>query len=175
MSEIIKTKSIGPGIVDVEEDFILSEEPMSRLVFHAQIHDKGIRGKIIRQRRESKIDRWIPDKAVDIRTLGKNESINIDVSTDAVKKLYLAISKLTKILKQHGIEYGEKEYAVVDPKNVIITDENKIEYIKKILDAGYDEELWKYLAESNPTLVTKMANAKLIAERQVILKDLGVD
>lgn len=124
MSKIIRTESIGRGIADVSEDFILSEEPMSRLVFHAMIHEGGIRGKIIRQRRESKADVWISDEAIDIRTLGKKESINIDVSTDAVKKLYMAISKLAEILKQYGVEYGENTYAVVDPDAVIITNEN---------------------------------------------------
>ena len=73
MDDIITTKSIGARIAEVEEDFILSEEPMSRLVFRAQIHPGGIRGKIIRQRRESKTDVWVPDEAIDIRTLGKKE------------------------------------------------------------------------------------------------------
>ena len=172
MSKIIKTESIGRGIADVAEDFILSEEPMSRLVFHAMIHEGGIRGKIIRQRRESKADVWIPDKAIDIRTLGKKESINIDVSTDAVKKLYMAISKLVEILKQYGVEYGENTYAVVDPDAVIITNENKVAYIKKIIAAGYDEEVWDNLAESNPSLVIKLSYAKIQSTKRKIVEDL---
>jgi len=71
MNDIIATKSIGAGIVEVKEDFVLNEKPMSRLVFHAQIHDKGIRGIIIRQRRKSNDDVWVPDETVDIRTLEK--------------------------------------------------------------------------------------------------------
>ncbi len=169
MSDIVNTKSIGSGIADVTEDFILSEEKMSRLVFHAQIHKKGIRGKIIRQRRESTSDIWIPDKAIDIRSLGKNESINIEIKTEAIKNLYLAIVKLANILKNCGIEYGEHSYAVVNPNNVIITDENKTAYIRKLLEAGYDEEVWNNLIETNPSLVTKLANAKIIADKQQIL------
>jgi hypothetical protein len=34
MSEFITTKSVGAGIEEAEEDFILDEQPMSRLVFH---------------------------------------------------------------------------------------------------------------------------------------------
>jgi len=172
MSKIIRTESIGHGIANVSEDFILSEEPMSRLVFHAQIHDNGIRGRIIRQRRESNNDVWVPDEAIDIRTLGKKESINIDVSTDAVKKLYIAISKLAEILKQHGVEYGENEYAVVDPDTIIITDENKVAYIGKIIAAGYDKEVWENLAELNPSLVTKLSYAKIQSIKRKIVKDL---
>lgn len=172
MNDIITTKSIGSGIAEVEEDFILCEEPMSRLVFHAQIHKAGIKGKIIRQRRESPDDMWIPDQAINIRTLGKKESINLDVNTEAVKNLYLAFSKLAGILKQRGVEYGENKYAVVDPDSVVITDENKVAYIKKLIEAGYDEEIWVSLVESNPTLTTKLAYAKLQSRKQEIIDEL---
>jgi len=172
MNDIIKTKSIGPGIVEIEEDFILWEEPMSRIVFHAQIHEKGIRGKIIRQRRESKTDKWIPDKAIDIRSLGKNETINLTLHTDAVTKFYSAILKLANILKQRGVEYGQHEYVVVDPKSVVITDENKVTYIKKILDAGYTKEVWNNLVESDPSLVTKLSYAMQQNARQKLVEEL---
>lgn len=131
MSEIISTKSIGRGFVDIKEDFILIEEPMSRIVFQAQIHSKGIRGHVIRQRRESNDDIWISDKAIDIRTLGKNESIHLELRTEATKNLYIALTQLISILTERGIEYGSNTYAVVDPNKVIITDDNKIEYIKR--------------------------------------------
>jgi len=172
MGDIITTKSIAAGIAEVEEDFILSEEPMSRLVFHAQIHQKGIRGRIIRQRRDSKNDSWIPDEAIDIRTLGKKETINLKINTEAVKKLYLAILKLANILKQRGVEYGEHKYAVVDPASVIITDENKVAYIKKILEAGYDQDVWNNLVESNPPLVTKLSYARIQDAKRKVVEEL---
>lgn len=172
MNDYITTKSIGRGIAEVEEDFILCEEPMSRLVFHAQIHNRGIKGKIIRQRRELASDQWIPEKAVDIRTLGKNETINLTIDTDGVKNLYLAIVKLANILKQKGVEYGENKYAVVDPDKVIITDENKTKYIKKIINAGYGEDVWNNLTESNPSLVTKLSYAQIQATKKHIIDKL---
>lgn len=173
MNDIITTKSIGTGIVDVEEDFILCEEPMSRLVFHAQIHNGGIRGKIIRQRRESKDDSWSPDKSIDIRTLGKNESINLDINTESLKKFDLAISKLKNILAQRGVEYGQNKYSVVDPNSVVITNENKVAYIKKILEAGYDEAVWENLVESNPSLVTKLSYARIQYTKSNIVQELS--
>ena len=173
MNDIITTKSIGVGIAEVEEDFILCEEPMSRLVFRAQMHKKGIRGKIIRQRRESRDDEWIPDEAIDIRSLGKKESINIDVNTEAVKNLYLAIFKLAKILHQRGVEYGENKYAVVDPETVVITDENKITYIRKLIEAGYDEDVWNSLVESNPSLITKLSYARIQGKKQEVVDALS--
>lgn len=173
MDNIISTKSIGFGIAEVEEAFILSEEPMSRLIFRALIHKKGIRGQIIRQRRESKNDVWIPDKKINIRTLEKNEGINLDINTAAVTNLYYAILKLANILKEHGIEYGKHEYAVVNPETVIITESNKTSYIKKIIDAGYNEDVWEYLTESNPSLATKLSYARIHDIKQKTIEELS--
>lgn len=171
MSEKIKTKSVGLGIADVEKDFILSEKPMSRLVFHAKIHNKGIRGKIIRQRRETNTDKWIPEKTINIRELEKNESICLDMNTEAINNLYSAILKLARILREYGVEYGENEYLIVDPNSVIITEDNKVEYIRKIQEAGYSNDFWKSLTESDPDLATKMSYAKIIADRKVVLEE----
>lgn len=171
-SGIITTRSIASNIVDIDEDFILDETPMARLVFHAQLHSKGIRGRIIRQRRKSKEDNWIPDESIDIRTLGKCESINIDLNTNAVRNLYSAIIKSLKILKEKGIKYGTNQYAIVNPDNVIITGENKVAYIKKIISAGYDEDVWDSLVESNPSLVTKLSYARIQTKKQKVVEEL---
>lgn len=171
-TEIVTLKKIGNNIVEVQEDFILIEEPLSRLVFQAQIHKNGIRGKIVRQRRESKNDYWVPEKSIDIRTLGKNESINIELRTAAVENLYLAIAKLANVLHQEGIRYGENTYKIVDNDSLIISDKNLAVYIRKLMEAGYDEEVWNNLAESNPTLVSKLSYARVQNEKRKVITEL---
>ncbi|MFA5067514.1 MAG: Shedu immune nuclease family protein [Candidatus Izemoplasmatales bacterium] len=170
--ESISTKSVGKNIASIEEDFVLSEEPMSRLVFRAQIHSKGIRGRIVRQRRESEKDDWVPDKAIDIRDLGKNEFINIDLPTKAVKNFDDAINKLTKILNDQGIKYGRATYITAEADNanqVIITNKNKAIYINKLLSEGYSEEVWASLVEKNPNLATKLSMGRIQAIRSNVL------
>jgi hypothetical protein len=66
----IKTTSLSKGVAKVEP-VVLSEEPMSRLVFDPIIHNQGVKGSIIRQRRESKTDQWVSDKLINIRKLQK--------------------------------------------------------------------------------------------------------
>lgn len=171
-NQLVTTKSIGSNIANVEEDFILEEKPQSRLVFQAQIHEGGIRGKIVRQRRESTSDSWVPDLAIDIRSLGKKESINIELHTEAVSNFYTAIQKLSKILQQKGIRYGETQYAVVDPKSVVITDSNKIDYIRKLLEAGYSQDVWETLIESNPSLATKLSHSKIQSIKEAVVREL---
>ena len=145
---------------------------MSRLVFRAQIHSKGIRGRIVRQRRESEKDDWVPDKAIDIRDLGKNEFINIDLPTKAVKNFDDAINKLTKILNDQGIKYGRATYITAEADNanqVIITNKNKAIYINKLLSEGYSEEVWASLVEKNPNLATKLSMGRIQAIRSNVL------
>lgn len=174
INDIITTKSIGPNMVEIEKDFILDEKPMSRLVFHAQMHSKGIRGQIIRQRRESKDDVWIPDEAVNIRTLGKKESINLDINTEAMRKLYSTLLKLSNILNQKGIAYGEKKYTVADSDSVVISDKNKVTYIKKILNSGYGEDVWSNLVDSNPSLAMKLSYARIQSAKLKVVKELKI-
>ncbi len=161
MTDTITTKTIGKGIAEVSEDFILYEEKMSRLVFRAQIHNSGIRGRIVRQRRETSQDTWDDEKAIDIRTLGKNEYINIDFPTEAIAKLFSAINQLAGILRNRGVEYGENTYAVVDPRQVIITDSNKSQYIEKLLSKGYSESFWEELVKQDPDLATRLSMARV--------------
>jgi len=90
-----------------------------------------------------------------------------------VKNLFLTISKLANILKKQGVEYGENAYAVVDPSSVVITDENKIAYIKKVIDAGYSKDIWNNLAESDPSLVTKLSYARIQSTKQKVVEELN--
>ena len=67
----IKTKSIGKDFVDVGE-YILEDTPRTRFAFKAQMHPRGIRGDIIRYKKDSdgNIEAVIP---VDFRSLHNEE------------------------------------------------------------------------------------------------------
>ena len=172
MKNEIKTKSLGHNIAKIEDDFILDEKPLSRLIFQAKIHHKGITGDIIRQRRVSKNDTWISDQKVDIWKYKVGELKTVKLSTEAVKKLYQAIQELESILEDKGVEYGKRKYAVVNPSKVIITEENKSKYIKKILESGYGQDIWKDLAEQDPSLVTKLSQIRIQEQRKKIVQTL---
>ena len=45
----VTTSSIGPGIVEVEEEQVLYETERTVIVFKAQMHTEGIRGRIIQR------------------------------------------------------------------------------------------------------------------------------
>ena len=57
MNEKITTNTIGRNFARVEEDFVLEETTNTRIVFRAQLHPGGIRGRIIRIKRSTG-DSW---------------------------------------------------------------------------------------------------------------------
>lgn len=167
----INTKTIGKGISETDI-IVLEDKPMSRLIFKPQIHENGIRGFLIRQKRNNKTEEWKDEQSLKLRDLKDFEGVKFEIPSEGVKKLFLGIKKLGAILREKGIEYGENSYTVLNPDSVIITDENKVKYIKKILEAGFEEEIWDSLVESNPNLATKLSYARIQIERNNVLEEL---
>lgn len=171
MNQTISTKSIGKGIAETDV-IVLEEKPLSKLIFKPQIHDKGIRGFIIRQKRKNRSEEWKDEQLIKLKNLTDCDGVNFEIPTEGIEKLFLGIKKLAAILRDNGIEYGEHSYKIVDPDSVIITDENKAQYIKKILEAGYEEETWENIVELSPDLATKLSYARIHIERKKIINEL---
>ena len=51
--ETITTQSRGNGFVEVNQEFLLDETPRTKTVFKAAMHSGGIRGDIIRYRKDA--------------------------------------------------------------------------------------------------------------------------
>lgn len=171
MNQTISTKSIGKGIAEAGV-IILEEKPLSKLIFKPQIHERGIRGFIIRQKRKKSSEEWKDEQSIKLKDLTDCDGVNFEIPSEGIKNLFLGIKKLSAILKQGGVEYGEHSYTVVDPSSVVITDKNKAQYIKKILEAGYEEETWENIVELNPDLATKLSYARIHVERKKVLDEL---
>ena len=81
--------------------------------------------------------------------------------------------KLIEFIKDiEEVDFDATTYTIVDPEKVIITDENKVAYVKKLIDAGLGEDVWMYLSESNPTLIKKLTYARIQSRKQDVLDDL---
>lgn len=166
----VTTKSVGRGIVNVEEDFVLEETPMSRLVFRAQIHSGGIRGKLIRMRRLGN-GNWMDDRHVDIRDFDPGQGVNIELKTETVKKLVEAIDKLKTLLDEQGVQYGTNKFVTARAGEVIVTDSNKAHYINELLEKGYSRDVWEKLIETDPDLATKLSLSRIYFERKKLVED----
>jgi hypothetical protein len=166
--EIITTQSKGSGFVEINQEFLLAETQTTKIVFKAAMHPGGIRGDIIRYKKDSSgnNEKLIP---VDFRSLHEDEGVKITLPTEAVGVLYQTFEQLQKLLAEKGVQYGSHNFTIADEDTLVITDRNKAGIIQKLLDASLGEDVWAQLVRNNPGIATRLAYAKLQEDRAVTL------
>lgn len=162
--ETITTRSVGRGFAEVEEDFVLDDTPRTKTVFRAQIHRGGFRGQIIRYRKDANgnSEEVVP---VNFNQLHENEGVEIKLKTEAAKKLDEAFAKLTQLLQERGVQYGQHQFSINEAGALVITDANKVAVVNGLLERNLTEEVWSDLSQNNPDLTTRLSWAKIHANR----------
>lgn len=170
--DIITTRSVGAGIADVNEDFILDDSPRSRTVLRAQIHNGGVKGDIIRFRKGANgaLEEIVP---VNFNSLHENDSIKIPLDTAATTALNGAFSRLSELLAQQGVQYGVNQFTVSPSGALVITDENKASIIRGLIEHDLGEEVWAQISTGNPNLASRLAAARLQEEREQALAEFA--
>lgn len=166
--DTITTHSRGNRYVEVEEEFVLDETPRTRTVFKAAMHSDGIRGDIIRYRKneDGEYEDTVP---INFNSLHPDEGIKITLTTAATRVLYEKIKQMKAILERQGIQYGVHDFALVNVDSLVINDQNKASVIRHLLDANYGEDVWRQLSQSDPNIATRLANSKIQEDRQSAL------
>lgn len=160
----ITTKSLSPNFAETGES-VLKETAQTELVFKAQIHGGGVRGTIIRYKKDKSGKRKDP-VPVDFRKLHPHEGVEIELDTEALSKLLQCINERRAILEARGIELGRHKYKVANAEDLVITDQNKGVVIRKLLQANYGEEIWEQLTHNNPDIATRLAYARMCQNRK---------
>ena len=165
--DTITTTTVGAGFAEAEE-VILTETAQTITAFRPQIHEGGVRGSIVRYKKDRNGNPEMP-ASVDFRRIDAGEGIEIELKTDAVAKLTQHIQELQVLLAEEGVRAGTHRYQVAEANDIIITDQNKAQIIQQLLEADLGEDVWDQLAISNPDLSTRLAYSKLHEERSAIL------
>ncbi len=167
--DTITTKRIGINFAEIEEELVLSETQRTSTVLKAQMHPDGIRGNIIRFKKNPSGIRE-PLVPVDFRSLHPDEGIEIELKTEAVDKLYEKLQKLYAVLEERGIRAGTHRYTISDANALVITDRNKAQIIRKMLDADLGIEVWNQLIRDKPSLASRLATAQVNEDRKAVLQ-----
>lgn len=168
--DTITTRRIGSDFAEIEEELLLSETKRTATVFKAQMQPEGIRGNIVRYKKNASGSRE-PLIPVDFRSLHPDDGIEIELKTEAVNKLYEEFQKLYALLEERGIQSGKHRYTISDAYSLVITDRNKAQVIRKMLDANLGEDVWNQLARDNPSLASRLAMAQVNEDRRAVLDD----
>src|ERR1700754_4125601 len=103
VTESFATRYLKGGFA-VSNDVILAETPTTRTVFRPGLHAGGVRGNLVRQKK-AKDGTWTDLNQVNFRHMPPDSGVSIELSTDAIEKLFLRIAQLYEI-SQHGIMMG---------------------------------------------------------------------
>lgn len=170
MSPGIQTRQIGRGIVD-STWVVLQETPDTALIFKPQIHDGGVRGTIVRCKKE-RDESWTELVEQRIVSLNLYEGMKFELTTDAAKRLFEAIRDRQQIAEQ-GVRSGSNEYITAPANEVlVITDENKRTAIRQLLGLNASDDFWNLLRDTDPELATKLARSQIQSNRAQALNQL---
>ena len=167
-NEKITTKRLTYNFADIPNEFVLDETSRTRTVFKAEIHSGGVRGHILRYRKntDGSCREIIP---TNFNEFHADEGVKIDLPTDALRALREKVEELYKLLETKGIRYGEREYVIADASALVVTNANKASIIKQLLDKNLGEDIWHQFATANPDIATRLAFSQIQLSRSQVL------
>ncbi len=169
MLESIRTHSVGRGIA-VTDDLILDETVRTRTLFRPAVHQGGVRGHIIRQKRGND-GLWLDVNEVNFNQLPPDCGVRIELDTGASQRLHERLSQLYA-LQQRGVEPGDRHYVVGEEDEVvIINDSNKAGIIRTLVEQGLSEEVWDALASTDPDLASRLAAGRIQQTREAAIRE----
>ncbi len=170
MADIIKTVSVGKNFVKTK-GILLKETSDTALAFFPEIHPGGVRGDLIRFKKNRK-DEWEKIPEQDFRKLELYTGTHIELGTQQLTKLIAEVKKRESISEQ-GVQPGLTEYVVAEKDKVIVVDnQNKKQFIQQILENGYSTDFWRLLNESYPNLADQLSAGHLQIQRKKVVDEL---
>ena len=170
MSEIVaknssyQTRSVGKNFVEVEP-VIIEETAKTRIVFEPQIDNFGIRGSLVRYRKDENGTLIEPVK-VNFNQIPENSGVRILLKTETTRKLYEVLSHLASVHENHGPQYGEHTYTILEDSD----DKNLIDLARRMKESGVGEKFWEYFSNNEPDLANTIAMAQITKTRRIVVE-----
>lgn len=174
MADQIYTAQSSHVTSDIVTPFVLEESNTTRKVAYAKLvnnpndKDAYVHCTIIHERKSLK-GTWEPVESINLATLKSGEGVRLDLSCAATKALKKALDESYAVGKD-GLPKGHQSLVVGSEDEVVFINGRAKEYIKKLIDGNYGEDIWKQLVESNPDLATKLSYAQIQASRKTELE-----
>ena len=169
MSDIIQTRYQRAGFSNVDE-IVLHETSRTRTVFCPSVHDGGVRGSIVRQKRGANGE-WATVSEVDFRSVAPDCGVKMELNTAATLTLYKKLDQLYSLQSQGAPRSSQRYVVVPEDQIIVVDDESKHEVIQQLLDKGYSEEFWRALSRDQPDLAAQLAAAKIQFDREEAINE----
>ncbi len=155
---------------DIVTPFILETSHTTRKVAYIKLVDNPndkdayVHCTIVHERK-SPNGIWKPIESINLATLKTGEGVKLDLSSAATKALKDALNT-SYVVGKEGLPKGFQSIVVGTEDEVLIIKGREKEYIKKLIDGDYGEDIWNQLVESKPDLITKLSYARIHASRK---------
>lgn len=171
----LTTLSTSYNSAEIEQDLIIEEKSTTRKIFRAVINDvkkssgETVSGTIIHQRKKIN-ENWDDYEPIILSQLKAGEGVRLKFHSEPLKRFYTILKELY-CLGQEGVHLGEQEFIVGEAERFIEVPQNRKQFIQKLLELEYGEEIWNELVAINPDLVTRLSRARIQHERSEALKE----
>ena len=113
--EEIKTKTVTRGFAQADE-IILETTSTTRLLFRPQVHDGGVRGVFIRQKK-GRSEEWQDTQSINFNTLKSGDGVKLELGTQELKTLFQKLEALYKISEKGvGVDATPPMFTTKDGK-----------------------------------------------------------
>ena len=171
--EKFTTKRTSLHSEDVQEPIIIDETETTRRVFLATINDvksatnETVGGYLVHQRKSPK-GKWEDASRIRLSSLKAGEGIKLRLNSQQLRKLYEGLNKLYA-LSGEKLKDGESEYVVGLKDEISRVPKERKQYVDRLLDDNYGEEIWDTIVSKDPDLATRLSLARIQAERSQAL------
>jgi hypothetical protein len=130
----------------------------------------GVKITIVHQRKRQR-DEWENMESPPLTTLRAKEVAKISLDSSETLALYQELEQLYTIHEGAGVLTGRRTLIVAPEERVVITDPQRAEAIRSMIEQGYSQDIWDELVGRNPDLVTRLCYARMHAQRAAVLEE----
>ncbi len=157
-------------------DFVLSETGTSRRIVRSKIvvnpHDpaSGVEVSVLHRRKRPN-EGWQDVPSVPLSSLKAGEGYRLNLNCAETRKLFERLQSLFEVSRAKGVTPGKKKWVVGEAEKVIKdVSPDVAAAIRKMAAKQYPREVWNYVAEAEPDLLTKLSYARVQLDREEVLK-----
>ncbi len=132
--------------------------------------EAGVKITIVHQRKSQRGE-WENMESASLATLHAGEAAKMTLDSAETLALRHELEQLYALHQGAGVPRGRQNLIVAPQEQVVLTDPQRAETIRLMIERGYSQEIWDQLIAQDPDLVTRLCYARMHAERTSVLEE----
>ena len=161
---------------EYDENIVISSTDTVRTVLRAKIvkntnnPEAKAQLKILYQRKKPSAE-WEDVESINLSKLKGGEGVRLSLDSAVTLRLYEELRRIYELAESGMAAYGAQELIVGHVQEIVRTEAGRAEIIRKLVEDEHAGEVFKFLAQEDPSLATRIAYAQIQAERGKALSE----